>query len=726
MLAAQSVVPVNVCVRLRPFSQDELRSEEEEGNAPAWRVSGSKGIEEIRHAETAFQFDAVHDMQASTATVYQTQLASIPLRVAQGLNGTIMAYGQTGSGKSFTMLGDEKEPRGTDGVVVWAVRDLFSALDSEMVDKPNLTTVVFLSIIEIYNEQLKDLLLVSDDGSTPIAQTLSIREKKQGMYVHHALRRRVRTAKECIDAIFDRVEGRRFTAATAMNERSSRSHCVISIDVERLFMTILEAPMSLKSPTNNQMRADDEVSECSESMGTFMEPPPANRTVFSTLHLVDLAGSERVSKTGATGIRMVEGGYINKSLSTLTTVTQRLCEAVTNPKTFVPFRDSKLTHLLKTALGGNAMTTIVVCVSPSLMHVDDSRSALQFASRAKQIRNRVGLNEIVDPELRVKELEELVASLTKKLTARTLSWWSAKLRVSRLSARLDEELKRRGGSGTARVTGRAASAVKASHDALLASVDREVRSGSTVEDVRAEREQLFRSFQELDGLCRELERENTQQEEIIRELKSQVRGEKHEMISAGVCSAIVEHHNEEEGGSASCQQAHTDVASSAASRHADPQKEVLTGEASSATVHAQASRSGVLQSAHAAAIGGGGGRDGGTASVIVEEEKERLESRVRELENLLLEKDAVRDAIIDTKLSRMQDLTVYLFRRSERLGKELRRVAAERNALFVGVQAKKPDCKALSKKFSSSFDVEAAIRQIDNEVKSHAKPHGHN
>eukprot|EP00796_Vickermania_ingenoplastis_P010224 gene10224-7166_t len=625
----------------------------EQGTPEAWRLASSSEIVEIGGDSGPFALDGVYGSPASTADVYAGHLAAIPRRVAGGLNGTIMAYGQSGSGKSFTLLGNEADPRGTDGVVVWAVRDLFAALEAELVEKPNLATVVFLTIVEIYNDRLRDLLVVSKDGSPPREERLSIREKPQGMYVHHAIRRRVHTAKDCIDAIYDHVDSRRFSASTGLNEHSSRSHCVVTIDVERLFMVMLDP----QAPRGGA-RADDEADEKSESMGTFMDTPPANRTVFSSLHFVDLAGSERVAKTGATGDRMAEGGHINRSLATLTTVVQRLCERSTKPNTFVPFRDSCLTHLLKTALGGNALTVVVVCLTPSRWSVDESRSTLQFATRLRRIKNRVATTEVVDPELRIKELEELVKALAQKVASRTLNWWSAKLQLSRALERA-EDLE---GRVCALSGGQRAGHTAAAHRALAASVERDVKPGATTKEVAAEREQLFHSFQELDGLCHELERENAAQEATIQQLKAQLRAERHEETVAAV----------------------------------NGMKEKPAGSAEPATATE-------FEPAGPAAP---------APAPVAAQNAADLEARVSQLEMQLLEKDAMRDAIIDTKLKRMQELALYLHSYGAALKERLGEVVAERNTLTNAIHAKKQDVKSLTKQFASPVLLEKLTRAI--------------
>lgn len=172
-------------------------------------------------------------------------------------------------------------------------------------------------------------------------------------------------------------------------------------------------------------QSDDDASGNGSPAGKPME-----RKVLSSLNLVDLAGSERVSKTGATGTRLAEGANINKSLSCLTTVIQKLSEPRKPGQPWhIPFRDSKLTHLLKTAIGGNSFTTVFCCMTLSSLQVDESRSTLQFAQRAKKIRNEVQMNEVADPKTRVRTLELEVKRLRRMLVANDIYLFAKRLRI---------------------------------------------------------------------------------------------------------------------------------------------------------------------------------------------------------------------------------------------------------------------------------------------------------
>jgi hypothetical protein len=410
---------VEVAIRVRPMRQELNESK------VSWEVSPTT-IREKSNSDVQFTFERIYNHTVETATMYVNSVRdNIVKNVALGYNGTVFAYGQTGSGKSFTMLGDGMGGQNS-GIVNMSVNDLFGALDAEKKKNPGVSISVFVTMLEIYNEQLRDLL--SPAGT--VALPLAIRENEHGVYVHNATKRQVKSAKECLTLIHSEAESRRVSAATAMNERSSRSHCLIRILVEK--------SVSVEIERDDDDDEDDDDEE------------PLQKKIVSTLNLVDLAGSERVAKTGATGMRMVEGGHINKSLTILTTVINRLTEGGKNGMTHVPYRDSKLTHLLKTAIGGNSFTTVFCCLTMAEQHTDESRSTLQFAARAKTIKNDVSLNEIADTKTKLRELETEIKKYKRYLVAMDIYLMSKKLKIKLL-----QEAGGRGpsGGGAGRGTG---------------------------------------------------------------------------------------------------------------------------------------------------------------------------------------------------------------------------------------------------------------------------------
>ncbi|EKF39723.1 kinesin, putative [Trypanosoma cruzi marinkellei] len=410
---------IDVLIRVRPMRVElqELKS--------AWDISAST-LREKGNPDSLFTFDHVYGTDTTTQTLYERSVRnSIITNVVKGYNGTVLAYGQTGSGKTYTMLGgsvsgDYSIP---DGIVTLAVRDLFSDIEQEQQRNPSMRVTVYVTMVEIYNEQLRDLLVPPGTATSP----LSIRENEHGVYVHNAVKRHVASARECVQVIHTHAAAR-VCASTVMNEMSSRSHCVVRILVERI--------VPLEDVSDFVSVSSEEEGESGDGM---------RRKIVAALNLVDLAGSERVAKTGSTGVRRVEGGHINKSLTILTTVISRLTEMSGGGNgssgatpTFVPYRDSRLTHLLKTAIGGNSFTAVFCCITPAVQHVDESRSTLQFAARTKAIKNKVSVNEVADSKTKLRMMEAEIRRHKRMSLATTIYLWSKNVRIKHLQEKLDE------------------------------------------------------------------------------------------------------------------------------------------------------------------------------------------------------------------------------------------------------------------------------------------------
>ncbi|KAJ0069810.1 hypothetical protein NL108_014744 [Boleophthalmus pectinirostris] len=246
-----------------------------------------------------------------------------------GYNICILAYGQTGSGKTYTMMGTKEQP----GVNIRSIRELLRIC----AEKDKVTYTLKISMLEIYNETLNDLLSKSPGSA------LDLRVQGKSVSVPGLTQVQVQTETDILSAM-ETGEKNRKIAATKMNIQSSRSHLVVALEVA----------------------GSDEVS---------------GLTSRGTLTLCDLAGSERISKTEATGQRLVEAAAINKSLTALGQVFSALkCNAL-----HVPFRNSKLTHLLQPSLSGDAKCCVFVNVSPDVEDVSETLSTLQFGSSIRQV-----------------------------------------------------------------------------------------------------------------------------------------------------------------------------------------------------------------------------------------------------------------------------------------------------------------------------------------------------
>lgn len=264
--------------------------------------------------------------------------------VLDGYNATVFAYGATGCGKTHTITGTVQAP----GVIFLTMQELFERIAERTDEK---VTEVSLSYLEIYNETIRDLLVPG--GSK---QGLMLREDANhavsvaGLSSHHP-----QNVQEVMDMIV-RGNEYRTMSPTEANATSSRSHAVLQINVSQ-----------------KDRNAD------------INEPH-----TMATLSIIDLAGSERASATKNRGERLTEGANINKSLLALGSCINALCDP--RKKNHIPYRNSKLTRLLKFSLGGNCKTVMIVCVSPSSQHFDETQNTLRYANRAKNIQTKVTRN----------------------------------------------------------------------------------------------------------------------------------------------------------------------------------------------------------------------------------------------------------------------------------------------------------------------------------------------
>lgn len=353
---------INVAVRARPLSPEDAKSS-------PWKISGNSIL--FANPTTKFDFDRIFREDCRTVDVYESRTKAIVSAAIGGFNGTVFAYGQTNSGKTHTMRGSSVEP----GVIPLAVHDLFDMIQQET-DREFLLR---MSYMEIYNEEINDLL-------APEHRKLQIHESiERGIFVA-GLKEEIVTSPKQVLEFMDFGEAHRHIGETNMNLHSSRSHTIFRMIIE------------------SRDKAEDEYVESS-----------CDAVRVSVLNLVDLAGSERAAKTGAEGVRLKEGSHINKSLMTLGTVIKKLSEGAESQGGHVPYRDSKLTRILQPALGGNANTAIICNITLAQIHADETKSSLQFASRALRVTNCVHVNEILtDAALlkrQKKEIEELRAKL---------------------------------------------------------------------------------------------------------------------------------------------------------------------------------------------------------------------------------------------------------------------------------------------------------------------------
>ncbi|XP_031401118.1 kinesin-like protein KIN-7O isoform X2 [Punica granatum] len=364
---------IHVSVRARPLSPEDAKTS-------PWRISGNSIF--IPNHSSKFEFDRIFGEDCPTQEVYQARTKDIVAAAVRGFNGTVFAYGQTNSGKTHTMRGSAAEP----GVIPLSVYDLFDTIEKEK-DREFLLR---MSYMEIYNEEINDLLV-------PEHLRLQIHENlERGIHVA-GLQEEIVASPEQVLELMESGESHRHIGETNMNVYSSRSHTIFRMIIE-------SRDIQQKRKTESGDKHEDEGGHTS-----------CDAVRVSVLNLVDLAGSERAAKTGAEGVRLKEGSHINKSLMTLGTVIKKLSEGAESQGGHVPYRDSKLTRILQPALGGNSNTAIICNITLAQVHADETKSSLQFASRALRVTNHAHVNEILtDAALlkrQKKEIEELRAKL---------------------------------------------------------------------------------------------------------------------------------------------------------------------------------------------------------------------------------------------------------------------------------------------------------------------------
>lgn len=300
-----------------------------------------------RNKDQTFGFDRVFDQNATQDDVYQATTRGLLDSVLDGYNATVFAYGATGCGKTHTISGTIADP----GIIFLTMQELFEKMEERSDEKH---TEISLSYLEIYNETIRDLLC--PPGEEKSKQGLMLREdSKQAVSVAGLTSHHPKNAQEVIQMITVGNEWRT-AAPTEANATSSRSHAVLQINVAQ-----------------KDRNAD------------VNEPH-----TMATLSIIDLAGSERASVTKNRGDRLLEGANINKSLLALGSCINALCDMRRNAH--IPYRNSKLTRLLKFSLGGNCKTVMIVCVSPSSAHFDETQNTLRYANRAKNIQTKVTRN----------------------------------------------------------------------------------------------------------------------------------------------------------------------------------------------------------------------------------------------------------------------------------------------------------------------------------------------
>ena len=330
----------------------------------------NKGIINNQKENWSFQFDKIlHNVAQEEVFEY---VKSVISNATLGFNGTVFAYGPTGSGKTFTMSGSSSNFN-YRGIIPRAITRLFQELGG----KVDYESKVSISYLEIYNEIIFDLL--SPIPANEQKGEINFQEDSKGNVVVKGLTKHsVANEEEAFNLLFE-GESNRTVSEHQLNKGSTRSHCIFTISVE--------------------MKSKVESSE---------------KVLTSKLNFVDLAGSERVKETGSSGLALKEAAYINKSLTFLEQVVVALTDK-TKRKEYVPYRQSKLTHILKDAIGGNCRTIMIATIWPEEQFIMDTLSTLNFAKRMKNVVNDLSINIKLDKNAYVKKLSKEIKELKKEL-----------------------------------------------------------------------------------------------------------------------------------------------------------------------------------------------------------------------------------------------------------------------------------------------------------------------
>ncbi|GER34517.1 kinesin-4 [Striga asiatica] len=321
---------IRVFCRCRPLSKPEVTARCASVIDFDAAKDGELGIYSNGSTKKTFKFDRVYSPKDDQVDVF-ADAAPMVISVLDGYNVCIFAYGQTGTGKTFTMEGTESNR----GVNYRTLEELFKIANERA---ENYTYNISVSVLEVYNEQIRDLLAVET------SKKLEIKQASEGF---HHIPGIVEAKVENIRQVWNVLQAgssARAVGSNNVNEHSSRSHCILCITVR----------------ANNLITG-----ECTRSK----------------LWLVDLAGSERLAKTDVQGDRLKEAQNINRSLSALGDV----ISALANKSSHIPYRNSKLTHLLQDSLGGDSKTLMFVQISPSDQDLGETLSSLNFATRVRGV-----------------------------------------------------------------------------------------------------------------------------------------------------------------------------------------------------------------------------------------------------------------------------------------------------------------------------------------------------
>ncbi|KPI87177.1 putative kinesin [Leptomonas seymouri] len=469
--ALSDIIVIDPNARRRPASVD--------GKGMAYTTSSSAAAavatpasQPIRSSKRPYQFsvDHVFHTHSSQIEVYEESCKRIVEGVFQGINGSILVYGATGSGKTHTMFGSNMSAA---GIVYQAVQDIFAEKE-RLEEEEGKRVRIKCNFLEVYNGEVFDLLVKADGGNGAASSTacgprqskrvpLQVRETglsegdargsagsgSGGLHLPGLSHLFPETLEDFTRGI-EHGHAQRFVAATGANAQSSRSHAILTVEVEVRDDPALAATAdSSPSPTAMGPRDEDSVIDgqplhsktntlASDGASTVASPvaakaakrkkQPASTVTIASIQFGDLAGSERAATTSNTGLRLREGGNINRSLLALGAVVQSLAQQKAKErqtggkggsKMFIPYRGSKLTRLLRDGIGGNCRTMMLFCVSPSTKQIEETVNTMKFAMNAREIQVVARRNEFAVNSSQLAKTQEVLIEELRAELART-------------------------------------------------------------------------------------------------------------------------------------------------------------------------------------------------------------------------------------------------------------------------------------------------------------------
>ncbi|KAJ2655677.1 hypothetical protein IWW48_005418 [Coemansia sp. RSA 1200] len=340
---------IKVVCRVRPFLPKETTDE-----TVAVETDTQLRVTNPRDStkDVRFSFDACYGPDSQQQTIYGSDVRPLVETIFTGMSATVFCYGVTGAGKTHTMEGSEADP----GIIPRALAHVFKRKARDALDYD-----VRVSYYEIYKEAVFDLFGKPVESTGGSSSGLPIREDaNRRIFVAGLTERRIQTFEQ-FETAFQKASGRRRTASTKLNDQSSRSHAILTV----------------------QVQWTDDIVNTADGKG---------KTWCGKLHLIDLAGSEDNRRTENGRDRMAESSAINRSLFVL----GQVVEALNTGASRVPYRDSKMTRILQDSLGGECLGMMIVNVAPGSKFLHDTHNTLSFATKSREVVNRPVAHEVVE------------------------------------------------------------------------------------------------------------------------------------------------------------------------------------------------------------------------------------------------------------------------------------------------------------------------------------------